>query len=74
MSYCSLTHDDYLILDMLYIKLSWNVFLLTNIESVLLWYFLSQFSEAIKEFHKLRFQTTTTFADTKSPTPQHSDH
>ena len=61
MSYFSLTHDDYLILDMLYIKLSWNVFLLTNIESVLLWYCITQFLKQSKNFINFYFNQQKIF-------------
>ena len=39
--YFSLNCDDYLPFIVFYIKLSRNNFFLTNIESVLLWYFLT---------------------------------
>ena len=38
------------------------------------WYFLTYFFEAVKELHKFRFRSTTTFADTKIPLTQHIEH
>ena len=49
-------------------------FFLTNIESVLLWYFMSQLFEELKELHKLLFKSKTKFEDTKLILTQHSDH
>ena len=40
--YCPLTYDHYNIFIVFYIKLSRNFSFLTNIESVLLWYFQTQ--------------------------------
>ena len=40
--YCPLTYNDYVILNMLYFKLSLNFHFLTCIESVTLWYFQTQ--------------------------------
>ena len=71
MCYFTLNHNDSLILDMFYIKLSWNFVFLKNIESVISWYYMPQFFEAVKEFYNLRFLSTTTFSDTKVPLPQH---
>ena len=47
---------------------------LTNIESMILGYFLWQFLEAVKEFHQLWFWLTTSFVDTKLTLTQHSKH
>ena len=57
-----------------YIILLRTIDCLTNIESVLLWYFWTQFFETVKDIHKLPFQSTTTSADTKFKLPQHSDN
>ena len=53
MCYFPLTYDDNLILDTFYIKISCVIVFLTNTESVIYWYCLSQFFEAVKELHKL---------------------
>ena len=37
-------------------------------------YLLSQFSESVKEHHKLRFTSTEILTGTKIPFPQHSKH
>ena len=55
MCYCTLTYDDNLILVMLFIEISCIIVFFTNIESVIYWYFLSQFFKAVKESHKLQF-------------------
>ena len=64
MCYFSLTYDDIVLFVIFYIKLSWNFVFPTNIKSMLSWYFLTQFLEAVKEFHKYLSQSTTTFEDT----------
>ena len=38
-----------------YIKQSWHIDFLTNIESILLWYFWTQHFEAVKETYKIQF-------------------
>ena len=48
MCYFSLTYDEYFILNVFYIKLSWNYVFLANFESVILWYFLTLFFEEVK--------------------------
>ena len=55
MYYFPLTYDDQIILVMFFIEISFIIFFLTNFESVISWYFLSQFFKGFKEFHKLRF-------------------
>ena len=55
MFYCILNYNDSFIFVMFHIKMSCIIIFLTNIESVISWYFLSQFFEAVKEFHKVRF-------------------
>ena len=47
---------------------------LTNIESVLLCYYRTQFFEAVRKSHKLTFRSAITFADTKLPLHQHGEH
>ena len=74
MYYCSITYDDSLVFIMFHIKLSQNLVFLTYIESMLSWYFITQFLEVVKEFHKFQFRSTTKFADTKLQLPQHSKH
>ena len=74
MCYCPLNYDGSLILDVFSIKLSWNFVFLADIESVISWISSVTIFESVKEFHKLQFQSTTTFADTKFPLPQHSEH
>ena len=41
--YFPLTYNDYLIVDMFYIKTSCSFVFITNIESMISWYFMSQF-------------------------------
>ena len=68
-----LTHNDSLIWDIYYIKLWWNFFFLKNIKYVVFWIiYVTTFFEAVKEFHKLRFQSTAKFSDTKFLLLQHS--
>ena len=43
MCYSQLNYDDYLILGMFYIKMSCIFVFLTNIQYVILWYFMLQF-------------------------------
>ena len=49
---------------------------LTNFESVISWYFMSQFSKHSKNYTKfdLQYQSTATFKDTKSPLPKITEH
>ena len=55
MFYFILNYNDNIIFFMFYIKFFCIVFFLTNVESVISSYFLSQFFEALKELHKLQF-------------------
>ena len=57
-----------------YIKLSCIFVFLVNIESMISWIFSVKFFEAVKELHKIRFPSTTTFTDTKLPLTQNSKH
>ena len=72
--YCPLTYDYYLIFVMFYIKLSWNIVFLVNIESVFYGVFEHTFSASVKDIHKLWFLSTTTSADTKFLSPKPSNH
>ena len=54
MCYCPLNYDDYLILDMFYIKISCIIVFLTNTESVISWILSVTIFEAVEELHKLR--------------------
>ena len=53
--HCILNYNDILVFVMFQIKMS-SIIFLTNFESVLSWYFMSPFFEAVKEFCKFRFQ------------------
>ena len=55
MCYCILNYDDNLIFVMCYIKISCIFVFFANVESVISWYFLSQFFEEVKELHKVKF-------------------
>ena len=74
MCYFPLTYNDSLIFVTFCIKMSWRFVFFTNIESVISWYFLTQFLKQSPNFKQIRFQSTTTFADTKLPLPQHREH
>ena len=55
MCYCILNYGNNLIFDIYYINLSCIIVFFTNLESVISWYFLSDFFEAVKELHKVWF-------------------
>ena len=55
MCYCIPNYDDNLIFVIFYIKISFIIFFLKNPESVIAWYFLSQFFESANELYKTRF-------------------
>ena len=71
MCYCLLNYNGSLLFVVFYIKLSRNFIFPTKSESVISLYFLTQFFEAVKEFHNLQFRSTTTFTNTLLPLPQH---
>ena len=54
MCYYTLTYDDYFHVDIFYIELLCNFFII-DVECVIYWYFWSQLFESVKEFHKLQF-------------------
>ena len=53
MCYCLLAYCDQIILDISYIKMACIIFFLTNIESVIYWYFLSKLFKGVKKLYKL---------------------
>ena len=55
MCLCALKYDHILIFFITYIKMSCIIVFLTNFESVISWYFLSQFYKSVKDLHKVQF-------------------
>ena len=55
MCYCILNYDDNLIFVVLYIKISCIIVFIKNYGSMISWYSLSQFFEAVKELHEVQF-------------------
>ena len=76
MLYYPLTYDDIIILVTFFIKISCIFVFLTNIESVIYCYFMSQFLKQSNKYINFyfKFRSTSTFKDTKFLLPQHSEH
>ena len=56
MCYYILNYDDNLIIIMIYVKMSFIIVYLTHLESVISWYFLSQYLKQLNNFIKFNFQ------------------
>ena len=76
MLYYPLTYDDIIILVTFFIKISCIFVFLTNIESVIYCYFMSQFLKQSNKYINFyfKFRSTSTFKDTKFLLPQCSEH
>ena len=74
MCYWYLTYNNPLLFVVFFIKLSWNFIFLHKYWICDFFVFSNAIFEVVKWFHKIRFWSTTTIADTLLPLPQHIKH